>query len=176
MKKFRAQKKNANKHSDRGSAMLSASLTKDGFIGAITTAADGEVFDGSLRLETALPLLGQDPIIVRSDGTRPIIHIREDIATAEDERAIRLSVAANRVAEVSLDWDSGVLEEWDNAVGLGDYWADDEPKPWDEEDDNDGVPNFHPVGEDEQGRLDEIAPKELSCTCPSCGHEFIQEY
>jgi hypothetical protein len=40
------------------------------------------------------------------------------------------------------------------------------------------VPNFEPVGEDEQGRLDEIAPKEsqeIECTCPQCGHQFIRQ-
>ena len=30
------------------------------------------------------------------------------------------------------------------------------------------VPDFQPVGEDEQGRLDQKAP----VTCPECGHEF----
>ena len=30
------------------------------------------------------------------------------------------------------------------------------------------VPDFHPVGEDEQGRLDQKKP----VTCPECGHEF----
>lgn len=32
----------------------------------------------------------------------------------------------------------------------------------------DAAPNFQPVGEDEQGRLDQRAP----VTCPECGHEF----
>lgn len=31
------------------------------------------------------------------------------------------------------------------------------------------VPDFAPVGEDEQGRLDQKAP----VTCPECGHEFV---
>ena len=38
------------------------------------------------------------------------------------------------------------------------------------------TPNFQPATEDEQGRLDKIKPKELNCTCPNCGHEFIREY
>ena len=32
------------------------------------------------------------------------------------------------------------------------------------------VPSFLPVGEDEQGKLDEINKKQV--TCPECGHEF----
>lgn len=32
------------------------------------------------------------------------------------------------------------------------------------------VPNFEPVSEDEQGRLDELAP--IMVACPECGHEF----
>ena len=32
------------------------------------------------------------------------------------------------------------------------------------------VPNFEPVGADEQGRLDELAP--IMVKCPECGHAF----
>jgi hypothetical protein len=143
---LRSQRQNANRHSQRGMGMLERSVQQGGWIGAITAAADGEVFDGSLRLESALPLMNGEPIIVRSDGTRPIIHIREDIPSADDPQAKLLSVAANRVAEVSLNWDAPVLEEWQAAIGLDDYWLPDEPKPWeaeiaegmDDEDDDDG--------------------------------------
>ena len=36
-------------------------------------------------------------------------------------------------------------------------------------------PDFDPASIDDQGRLDETVPKEINCTCPACGHEFIQQ-
>lgn len=51
MTKIRPQKKNANRHTQRGMGMLEGSIQQDGWIGAITTAADGETFDGSARVE-----------------------------------------------------------------------------------------------------------------------------
>ena len=85
---------------------LEKSIEKDGWIGAITVAADGETFDGSARIEVGAMLAdGVEPIIVESDGTRPVIHIRKDIQTATDPKAKRLGVAANRVAQLNLDYD-----------------------------------------------------------------------
>jgi hypothetical protein len=49
---FRPQRQNANRHTPRGLGMLDESISDGGWIGAITTAANGETFDGSARLET----------------------------------------------------------------------------------------------------------------------------
>lgn len=120
------QRANANRHTARGMGLLEASIQKDGWIGAITVAADGETFDGSARIETgnASGFADVEPIIVRSRGDRPIIHIREDIATADDPRAKRLGIAANRIAQVNLEWEPDVLAELaaDADVDLGAYF------------------------------------------------------
>jgi DNA modification methylase len=50
-----------------------------------------------------------DAIIVDSDGTKPIIVRRVDIPSASDERAIRLGIAANRIAELNLEWEPDIL-------------------------------------------------------------------
>lgn len=55
---IRKQRKNANKHNAKGLRALSDSIQRDGFIGAITTAADGEVFAGSARLERSADIFG----------------------------------------------------------------------------------------------------------------------
>ena len=49
------------------------------------------------------------PIIVHSDGTRPVIHVRDDIPNAADKRAVRLALAANRTAQTELAWDVEIL-------------------------------------------------------------------
>jgi hypothetical protein len=109
-KAIRPQVKNANRHTVRGMAALETSIAQDGWIGAITVAADGETFDGSARVEkTAENGMLEDPIIVDSDGTRPIVVRRTDIPDATDPRAVRLGIAANRVASLNLEWEPDVL-------------------------------------------------------------------
>lgn len=90
----KTQARNANKHTARGLGLLEESIQQDGWIGAITVAGDGEAFDGSARLEVGAAAGFDDAIVVRSDGSKPIIHIREDIPSADDPRAKRLGAAA----------------------------------------------------------------------------------
>lgn len=110
LRDLRPQIKNANAHTARGLGLLEDSIQRDGWIGAITVASDGETFDGSARLEVGAGAGFDDAIIVESDGTRPVIVKRTDIATADDPKAKRLGVEANRAAEINLSWDAGVLE------------------------------------------------------------------
>lgn len=131
MSEIRPQRANANRHTARGMQALETSLASDGWIGAITVAADGETFDGSARVEkTAENGMLDDAIIVDSDGTRPIVVRRTDIATATDPRAVRLGIAANRVASLNLEWEPDILASIaDSGVDLGslftaEEWAD----------------------------------------------------
>ena len=111
MADFRPQQLNANQHTARGMGALERSMRTDGYSTPMVAAADGEVFDGSARLGTSAVLFGGTvPIVVHSDGTRPVIHVRDDIASAADPRAKRLALAANRIAQLNLDWDPALLK------------------------------------------------------------------
>ena len=125
---FRPQRLNANKHTQRGLGMLDKSMADSGFIGAMTSAADDEIFDGSARLETAYGRFGDDvePIIIDTDGTRPIIVRRTDIPNADDPRAKKLAIAANRIASIDLDWDAEILAEIADEIDVSDMFFDDE--------------------------------------------------
>ena len=116
---LKPQEKNANSHTERGLSMLERSIQEDGWISAITVAADGEAFDGSARLEKGISVGFEDAIFVESDGSRPIVHVRTDIPNASDPRARKLAIAANRVAEADLSWNPVVLAEMetDNLLG-----------------------------------------------------------
>lgn len=165
---FKPQRKNANKHTARGLGMLDKSMGEGGFIGAMTSAADGEIFDGSARLETAYERFGEDvePIIVDADGTRPIIVRRIDIPSADDPRAKKLAIAANRIASVDLDWDADILASIADEVDISDMFFEDELAAIVEKielSDNDG-----------KDQLNLPMPKEANCTCPSCGYEFVK--
>jgi hypothetical protein len=124
--KLKPQARNANRHTQRGMGSLERSVQGDGWIGAISAAADGEVFDGSARLEVAGATGFEDAIVVDSDGTKPVVVRRTDIPTADDPRAVRLGLAANRVAEQNLDWDAGLLMSLGEDVDLSAMWLPDE--------------------------------------------------
>ena len=108
---FRPQKKNANRHKPRGVSMLEKTMRRDGYVAPITATADGEVIDGSLRLETSADVFGDEVLVVEHDGTRPIVMKRTDIPNAGVSIAKHISVSANRIAQVDLDWDEETLDE-----------------------------------------------------------------
>lgn len=164
---FRPQGVNSNKHSIRGMSALEASMRKHGYIAPMTAAASGEIIDGSARLETVANIFDEGVLVVEYDGTRPIIMVRSDIATADTPEAREISIAANRIAETNLTWDAEVLlADMQSGIDLNHLFDKAEI---------DALlaglvtPDFQPVGADEQPRLDQKAPIE----CPHCGGSFI---
>ena len=103
--------RNPNRHTQRGQALTQKSIQSYGFGDSITTDKNGKVISGNSRTEILADVQMLDPIVVQSDGTRPIIHQRTDLDLDTDDRARLLSIAMNRTAEVSLDWDPAVLQE-----------------------------------------------------------------
>jgi len=173
---FRTQQRNANRHTQRGLGMLDRSMAENGFIGAMTSAADGEIFDGSARLEAAYDRFGEevDPIVIDTDGTRPIIVRRTDIPSASDPMAKKLAIAANRIAQVDLDWDPELLKAIGEEIDISDLFYDNEIEHLFEHKDDEETPDFAPAGMEDQGQLDQKQAKEIDCKCPQCGHEFVK--
>ena len=173
---FRPQERNANRHTPRGLGMLDKSMADNGFIGAMTSAADGEIFDGSARLETAYDRFGEEiePIVINADGTRPIIVVRTDIPSADHPKAKKLSIAANRIPAVDLDWDPEMLKAIGEEVDISDLFSDNEIENLfekleegyageDEADDDTKSPaEFKEYGED----------IDIEHTCPKCGYAW----
>jgi hypothetical protein len=149
--KFIPQRKNANKHTLHGTRLLEKSITSDGWLDAQTAAADGEMISGTARLEFAADKFADvEPIIVESDGTRPVIVVRTDIPNLDDPRAKRLSVAANQIAKTDFNPDGELLKEWGNedkdiramfsdsewGIATGEFEPFDPKKAWE------GMPEF----------------------------------
>jgi hypothetical protein len=113
LKDFKQQRKNANKHSERGMSALEDSMNKVGFLAPMIVANDDEIISGSARHEVASEVFGPDaePIVVLSDGQRPIIVKRTDIATADSPKAKQAAIMENRVAELNLAWEPAVMQE-----------------------------------------------------------------
>ena len=125
--KFRPQTRNANRHTQRGMGQLEASMRKYGYLTPMTAAADGEIIDGSARAETGATVFGDDVLVVHHDGTKPVIMVRDDIPSADTPEAREISIAANRIAQVNLDFDPEVLlGDLQAGVDLAQFWRQDE--------------------------------------------------
>ena len=126
---FTTQQKNVNRHKTRGMKALRDTIDEGGWVGAITTAANGETFAGSARLEVSYDRFGHEiePITVHTTGDRPVIVIRDDIPTASDPKAVKLGVADNRISEINYDPDIELLIEInDEIIQLDDLYFEDE--------------------------------------------------
>lgn len=160
------QRRNANKHTARGLGALEQSIQQDGWIGAITVAADGETFDGSARIEVGTATGFDDVIVVESDGSRPVVVKRVDIPSTDDPRAVRLGLAANRVAQLDLDWDASLLAELAADMDLSQLFREEE------------MAALLQAAADEQldvefKEYDESVENDVKyCTCPKCGERF----
>lgn len=178
VKDFRVQRNNANRHTARGYGELEKSIEQDGWIGAMTVAADGETFDGSARLEKSVEVFGVDaePIIVHTTGDRPVIVVRDDIPNTDDVRAQRLSLRANRIAELDLSWSVEVLAGLDADVlaglwtgeelsDLGQQWADEQAQDSQSHTapEVDRAEELREKWQTQQGQLWQLGPHRLIC-------------
>ena len=169
---FQTQRRNINRHKPRGMGMLDNVIAKEGWIGAITTAANNEAFAGSARLETAQNRFGEDlePIVFDIDGTRPVVLRRIDIPTADDPRAIRLGIGDNRISELNYDPDIELLSAIADEVDISDMYFDDELAALVERDEEE-TPDFEPKSSAKEINTDDF---EFDCKCPKCGFEFTK--
>ena len=167
---FKPQVANPNKHNTFGMRLLEKSIQSDGWIGAQTAAADGEIIAGSARQEIAVEKFtdesGQDvePIVIDSDGSRPIIIRRTDIPHADTARARRLSAAENQIAKANYNPDFALLKEWAGEdEQIKKLFSDDEWKTG-----TNKAPQFKEYDES-------IGDGVEVCKCPTCGHEHAKK-
>ena len=123
--------------------------------------ADGVILGGNMRYRAIQEALKDDAfrkqIGVKGKDEIPATWVQDASAwSAEDRQAF--IILDNSPQGVSGEWD------WDL---LANQYEPDMLNEWGLE-----VPdtNFEPATEDEQGRLDELLPKYV--TCPHCGKEF----
>lgn len=143
---------NARKHATKNLEAIKGSLAKFGQQKPIVVGKGNVVIAGNGTLEAARAL-GWDKIDV----------VRTKL---EGPEAIAFAIADNRTGELA-EWDSGVLSETLKSLQAMDF--DLGAIGFDHVDMVAlAPPTFEPVGEDEQGKLDEKA----KTSCPECGHEF----
>jgi len=109
IEEFKLDARNARKHRERGKKLLSASLKARKFFRPVAAVADSTIMAGNSTMAEAANIGMKEAIVIESDGTRPIVHVRTDIKNAQSKIARRLALEDNRVAELSLEWDAEIL-------------------------------------------------------------------
>lgn len=160
--------RNANAGTERGRAMVEESLRRFGAGRSILVDRNGNIIAGNTTHEAAIDIGLTDALIVRTDGRRLVVVMREDL-DINSPAGRALAIADNRTSEVGLSWDPGVLAALaaDEAIDLSAMFSPVELA--DLLHDAAPVPRFQP--EAPAHRLDQLAP---DTTCPACGHAWHQ--
>ena len=161
--------RNANRGTERGDIMLTQSLQKLGAGRSVLLDRNGRLIAGN-KTAAKFGEMGLDDVIIVQTNGRQLVAVQRTDLDIDSPEGREMALADNRTGEVNLSWDTDVLAEIGQELDLGDWFIPDEMAVWDTD-----VPDFEPVGEDEQGRLDQIEPKEIDCVCPNCGHQFIKQ-
>ena len=152
---------NARTHGPRNVGTIVSALHEVGAARSIVIDEDDVVLAGNATVEAAAEAGITRVQVVEADG-QTIVAVRRRGLTPQQKA--RLALFDNRAAELADGWDVGVLTQMQvDGVSLEGLWHPDELAELMKV-----VPNFEPVGEDEQGRLDQKKP----VTCPGCGLEF----
>lgn len=118
---------NANPGTPRGVALLETSVRRNGIGRSVLADKHGRLIAGNKTTETIADVMGTeiDVIVIKTDGTKLIVHQRTDLDLDTDPRARELAIAENRVAEVGLAWDTDILKDLDATPGvdLSQYWT-----------------------------------------------------
>lgn len=110
-KKYKLDKHNANKGTDRGRKLVESSLRDLGAGRSIVADKHGEIIAGNKTYEAA-EKLGLSVREIETDGTELVVVRRTDLDLSEPiGKARRLAYADNRAGEVGLDWNTAVLKE-----------------------------------------------------------------
>lgn len=117
---FNHDDKNFNKHTDSGMDLLDLSVEKVGIIESITVSSDDKVISGNARKEIISKRFNEsEPIVVETDGTRPVILKRTDIKS-ETKEFFEAAILANTVSKHNINLDLEKIQE----VAVEEYQID----------------------------------------------------
>ena len=163
---LKSDHKNARKRTDRSAELIKESLERYGAARSIVIDEENRILAGNGTVEGAKAAGIKNVRIIETDGDE-IIAIRRTNLTEEEK--VGLALADNRTSDLS-EWDQEMLHRLSQDHDLS---------PWFEQEDLSALglesPEFDAASEDDQGQLDKLDKKEIDCTCPACGHEFIQQ-
>jgi len=163
---LKSDHKNARKRTDRSAALIKESIDRYGAARSIVIDEENRILVCNGTVEGAKAAGIKNVRIIETDGDEIIAVRRKGLS--EDEK-VGLALADNRTSDLS-DWDQEMLHRLSQKHDIA---------PWFEQEDLAALglesPDFDAASEDDQGQLDKLDKKEINCTCPACGHEFIQQ-
>jgi hypothetical protein len=118
---------NPNTGSERGEYMLGQSVDDFGAGRAMLAGSDGVFIAGNHAAEHLHEKLGDEAIVIETDGKTPVIVKRTDVK-GDSERGREMAVADNRTSEVNMTWDADVMRLLDEAddINLEKWFREDE--------------------------------------------------
>ena len=147
--------RNSRTHSDEQVAQIAASIKEFGWTNPILIDGESGIIAGHGRLLAARKLGMKEVPVIQLSGmtdTQKKAYIIADnklaLNAGWDDELLRLELEELNVEEFKMELLGFDANELNLAMGLG--------------------VDFQPGTEDDQGKLDELAP----IICPSCGHEF----
>lgn len=115
---------NANKGTKLGSKMIEESLKDYGSGRSIVVDKHNRIIGGNKTALAAEAIGMEEVIVVESDGSKIVVVKRTDLDLDTDTRAKELAIADNRASEVSLNWDTDVLQAME--IDPSKFWSPDE--------------------------------------------------
>ena len=112
IKNFKPDDKNFNRHTKKGMEELERSIEKVGVIESITVSNDDKIISGNARKEKISKVLGEEvePIVVETDGKRPVVIKRTDIES-ETKEFYEAALLANTTAKHNINLDVNMIQE-----------------------------------------------------------------
>jgi len=108
---FAQDDRNFNRHTEAGMKLLQKSIEQVGVIESITVSSDDKIISGNARQEKISAVLGDaEPIVIETDGTRPIVLKRTDIQSGT-KQFHEAALLANTTAKQNIDLDADLIQE-----------------------------------------------------------------
>lgn len=123
-------KRNANKGTTEGHAIIEKSLSKLGTGRSIVVDKNGVIIAGNKTAIAAQSAGIDDATLVESDGTKLIVVQRTDLDLQHDSKAKELAIADNRASELSLNWDEDILLELSEEISVCEWFSGSEIESW----------------------------------------------
>lgn len=113
-----------------------------------------------------------EPIVINVDGLIVGGHARYEVLKAETIKEVECYIPSRllspeEVSELNIRLNKNIAGEWD-LEKLSEIFDPNSLVDWGFDPTEIKLPDFSPVGEEEQSRLD----KKSLIKCPECGHEF----
>lgn len=127
IKDLKFDKRNANRGTERGRALLEKSLQSYGAGRSILIDKNNNIIAGNKTVEVAGEAGFKTVRIIETDGKEIIAVKRNDLDLEKDTAAKELAIADNRTSELDLEWNSEELERLKNeGVDLGAFFSEKE--------------------------------------------------